>query len=103
MSYDDLHTPEARAMKRAADCAGLWSHVYTYLSVNAFLWAVDIVSGGGVDWAYWVSIPWAFGLLIHVVAYWFEDRGFRRRKYEQFLEEEQRRERETFEGEHSMR
>jgi hypothetical protein len=42
----------------------LW-HAGIFLVVNVFLWVQDFAVGGGLDYAYWVTIPWGVGLLIH--------------------------------------
>jgi hypothetical protein len=39
--------------------------------VNAFVWIQDFAIGGGLDYAYWVTIPWAIGLAIHAAIYFF--------------------------------
>lgn len=48
----------------------IW-HAGIFLVVNAFIWAQDIAIGGGLDYAYWVTIPWAVGLLAHVLVFNF--------------------------------
>jgi hypothetical protein len=79
--------PEARARHRS-DL--LW-HVAIFVVVNAFLWIQDIAAGGGVDYAYWTTIPWGIGLLIHVAAYIVGERRFEERRYADFLKEEEQR------------
>lgn len=49
-------------------------HTALFLVVNAVLWAQDLIIGGGLDYAYWVTIPWGVGLVIHIVAT-FSDRS----------------------------
>lgn len=51
----------------------LW-HAGIFAVVNAFIWVQDIAIGGGVDYAYWVTIPWAIGLAIHAVSVYFSAR-----------------------------
>lgn len=48
--------------------ADLVVHAVVYLAVNAFLWVQDIALGGGLDYAYWITIPWGVGLLGHTIA-----------------------------------
>ncbi|MEN8041362.1 MAG: hypothetical protein ABFR95_07655 [Actinomycetota bacterium] len=45
--------------------AGLLWHGGIFLAVNAFIWLQDIAIGGGLEYAYWVTIPWAVGLAVH--------------------------------------
>ncbi len=59
----------ARSNKRQSELAGLLTHVAIFTAVNALLWIEDIATGGGLDYAYWVTIPWGIGLLAHAVAY----------------------------------
>jgi hypothetical protein len=44
-------------------------HAGVFLVVNGFIWAQDLAIGGGVEYAYWVTIPWAVGLLVHAAVY----------------------------------
>lgn len=47
----------------------LMVHTGAFLVVNTFLWAQDIAIGGGLDYAYWITIPWGIGLAIHAVTF----------------------------------
>ena len=60
----DLITPEARARRRVKALSDLLWHSGIFVVVNAFLWVQDAVAGGGIEYAYWTTIPWAFGLLL---------------------------------------
>lgn len=91
MAYDLEPTPEQRARKRAKEFVGLLWHVATFFIVNPFLWGIDIVTGNGVNWAYWVTLAWGIGLAFHVAAYLLDDSGFEDRFYRKFLAEEQER------------
>ncbi|MGB5381388.1 MAG: 2TM domain-containing protein [Acidimicrobiia bacterium] len=51
------------------DRAGLWWHVGIFVAVNTFIWVQDIAIGDGVNYAYWITIPWAIGLAIHTATY----------------------------------
>lgn len=55
----------------SADLAELIWHAGIFTVVNAFIWVQDIAIGGGVEYAYWVTIPWGIGLGIHAsLHYW---------------------------------
>lgn len=88
----DLSTPEARARKRVKDLTDLLWHVGVFVVVNAFLWIQDIVAGGGVEYAYWATIPWSVGLLFHVLTFLVSRRGLEERKYQEYLQEERAKE-----------
>ena len=81
-------TPEERAKRRFDEFVGLMWHLATYVIINAFLWGLDIIQGGGVQWAFWVTIPWGIGLAFHIAAYMLEQSGYQDRKYQAFLEQE---------------
>ena len=44
------------------------AHSVAFVLVNASLWIQDIALGDGLNYAYWVTIPWAIGLTAHAVA-----------------------------------
>ena len=50
----------------------LLTHTIAFVLVNAFLWIQDLAIGSGLDYAYWVTIPWAVGLLVHATVVWRE-------------------------------
>ena len=84
-------TPEERARKRVAEFLGLMWHVVVFVVINAFLWGIDIATGGGVGWAYWVTIAWGLGMAFHVAAYVIDASGFQARRYQRYLAEEKAR------------
>lgn len=47
----------------------LIAHATAFTIVNAFLWLQDIAAGGGLEYAYWTTIPWGIGLIAHAIAY----------------------------------
>lgn len=85
-------SPEQRARKRVKEFTDVMWHVATFVIINGFLWAIDIVQGEGVQWAFWVTIAWGIGLAFHVAAYLLSDSGAQNRRYHRFLEEEKARE-----------
>ena len=84
-------TPEERARKRTEEWQGFWWHVATFIVVNVFVWAIDWITGDGIQWAYWVTLPWFIGLAFHIAAYVIEIRGISEHKYEEFLQRERER------------
>ena len=68
-----LHSPDIAPAERvrrrhAAELRDLLWHVAAYVVANAFLLAEDWLAGDGINWAYWVAIPWGAGLLFHAIA-----------------------------------
>jgi hypothetical protein len=47
--------------------ADVLAHTAVFAAVNAFLWLQDILIGGGLNYAYWVTIPWGIGLVAHAL------------------------------------
>lgn len=43
-------------------------HAGVFTLVNAFVWAQDLALGSGLDYALWLTIPWAIGLGLHAYA-----------------------------------
>ena len=89
---DSGETTERRVRRRLEELNGLYWHGAAYLVVNAGLFALDMLTAGGV-WFYWVLFGWGVGLLIHitgVVRPTFVKR-WERRRYEALLREERAR------------
>jgi hypothetical protein len=68
----DMRNPQVRQPQ--SEFAGLMWHIGIFVVVNAFLWTQDIVAGGGLEYAYWATIPWGVGLIVHVLTYVFAGR-----------------------------
>jgi hypothetical protein len=82
-------TPQERARKRAKDYTGMLWHIATFLIINGFFWVLDAMQGGGINWAYWITIFWGIGLAFHI-AWYFIDVSGEGRRYAKFLEDEER-------------
>jgi len=63
-----------RVHRRQSEFAGLMWHTGIFVAVNAFLWIQDIAAGGGLEYAFWTTIPWGAGLLIHALVFMFAGR-----------------------------
>ena len=85
----DTRTPEERARERLNDYNGLLWHAATFVIINGFLWVLDATQGGGIGWAFWITIFWGIGLLFHV-AWYFIDVSRLGARYEKFLADERR-------------
>ena len=91
MARKEAATPEQRARRRAKEYSDMIWHVATFVIINAFLWFLDLRSGGA-DWAYWVTMGWGLGVAFHVASYYIDTSGKEGRKYQQFLAEERAKE-----------
>lgn len=87
-----MHTAEELARRRAHYFTGLVWHAGAFLIVNLCFWALDLTLGqGGLQWAYWITGPWAFALAFHVLAYYVDGRQLEERKTDQYLQETMKR------------
>ena len=62
--------------KHVKDVRDFYYHLMTYVLVNAMLVAIDLRVDGaggflGLDWAYWVTIGWGFGIVGHAISVFF--------------------------------
>jgi hypothetical protein len=64
-------TGQAPLDRHAKDVRDFWWHAAFYVIVNAVIIAQDLITGGGLDWAYWTFVPWGVGLLIHAIVVFF--------------------------------
>jgi hypothetical protein len=63
-----------RVHRPQSEFTGLMWHAGIFVVVNAFLWIQDIAAGGGLEYAFWTTIPWGVGLIIHALTYVFAGR-----------------------------
>lgn len=59
---------------RSRELTDVVLHATAFAIVNAFLWLQDLALGGGLEYAYWVTIPWGLALVAHVGAYYARSR-----------------------------
>ena len=76
---------EEQARKRAKSLVDLLWHLGVFVIVNAFIWLQDYYTGGGIEWAFWVTIPWGMGLAFHGLAYLLEASRFEDRKTKEYM------------------
>jgi hypothetical protein len=91
MVEETTSTPEFRARKRLKNYTGLMWHLAVFVIVNGFLWFLDLAGGDGINWAYWVTIPWGIGLGLHVASFIIGDDDESNPRYQRYLEEERQR------------
>ncbi len=92
-------TPESRyerAKKRAKEIKEFYTHVASYVLVNAFLLVIYFSSstGPGYFWVKWPLLGWGIALAIHAVStfgifnWWGPD--WEERKIKELMEKEER-------------
>lgn len=70
----DRHRGPGMAVSPRSSRADLLVHATAFLLVNAFVWIQDIAIGDGLNYAYWVTIPWGVGLAVHAAAVLAQER-----------------------------
>jgi hypothetical protein len=65
MNNDDQDYHEARG--RVRELRGFYSHVLTYIVINAALIVLNLIVSPNDLWFYWVSIFWGIGLIFHAI------------------------------------
>jgi len=88
MAKASTTTPQERADKRVKSYTDLMWHIATFVIVNGFLWAIDLMQGRA-DWAYWITLFWGMALAFHIAAYLLDTDGRQNRRYQEYLTEEQ--------------
>jgi len=78
------------AERRAKALVGLLWHIGAFIIINAFMWFLDLWTGPGIQWAYWITISWGIGLAFHVLAWFLDGRQVERRLTQRYLEKERR-------------
>ena len=81
----EMRRAREQAQARAKYLVDLLWHIGAFVIVNGFLWLIDAATGGGITWAWYVTIAWGFGLAFHVLAYLIDGRQLRQRKADDYL------------------
>lgn len=64
------------AKKRVEETKGFFIHLGTYVIVISALFAIDLLTGSGIQWAYWPALGWGIGIAIHAFSYVVDERLF---------------------------
>ena len=80
---------EYHAKRRAHYLAGLIWHVGAFTIINVVFWMMDLFLGqGGLQWAYWITAGWGFGLAFHALAYLVDGSQLEEHKTRKYMERE---------------
>jgi hypothetical protein len=62
---EETGTDRQRALARLHKKRDFQGHVVAYVVVNAVLWAVWAITGGGYPWPAWVTGGWGIGVILN--------------------------------------
>ena len=70
----DRRHPQPATPLEQSGWADVLVHAAAFVIANTFIWAQDVAIGEGVNYAPWVTIPWAIGLTVHTVLTYLSQR-----------------------------
>ncbi len=65
-----------KAKKRVKDIKEFWSHLAWYIGICILLTIIDLVTGDGIDWVYFVYFFWGIGVVAHAYNVYGAERFF---------------------------
>lgn len=86
----------AKARERVRALRGFYTHLLSYVVVNAILVVINLVTSPGTLWFYWVTLFWGLGLIFHALDVFtiqgrFLGEEWEDRKVEELMEEKKKR------------
>ena len=83
------------ARKRAKEIKEFYSHLLSYVVVNLFLMALNLLTSPDHLWFFWPMFGWGIGIAVHAMKTFnlmpFLGKDWEERKLKEFMEEEERR------------
>lgn len=93
-NYNDREQYES-ARKRVKEIKEFYSHLLSYVVVNLFLMAVNLLTSPEHLWFFWPMLGWGVGIAVHAMKTFnlmpFLGKDWEERKMKEFMEEEERR------------
>ncbi len=53
------------AIKRVRELKQFYKHLFSYIAINIFLIAINLLTSPGKLWFYWVTIFWGISIAFH--------------------------------------
>jgi len=82
----------ARARRKVEEIKGFYTHLIIYITINALLVILNLVTSPGSWWFYWATIFWGFGLAWHGISVYSNQGVFSKewedRKIKEYIEKE---------------
>ena len=82
-----MASPDSRR-RRTGEIREFVLHLVVFAVVNTFIILQDLAVGDGLQWAYWVFIPWGFGIVAHAAAVFVWSPAWMQRRLEDMEEKE---------------
>ncbi|WP_313805174.1 2TM domain-containing protein [Flavobacterium sp.] len=83
------------AKKRVKEIKEFYSHLLSYVVVNLFLMAINLLTSPEHLWFFWPMLGWGIGVTVHAISVFnlmpFLGEDWEQRKMKEFMEEEERR------------
>lgn len=93
-NYNDREQYES-ARKRVKEIKEFYSHLLSYVVVNLFLMALNLLTSPEHLWFFWPMLGWGIGIAVHAMKTFnlmpFLGKDWEERKLKEFMEEEERR------------
>ena len=93
-NYNDREQYES-ARKRVKEIKEFYSHLLSYVVVNLFLMALNLLTSPDHLWFFWPMLGWGIGIAVHAMKTFnlmpFLGKDWEERKLKEFMEEEERR------------
>lgn len=74
--------------RRAAEVREFVLHLIVFVVANTFIVLQDLAISDGLQWAYWVFVPWGIGLIAHAVAVFVWSPAWMQRRLDEMEEKE---------------
>ncbi|MGL4669691.1 MAG: 2TM domain-containing protein [Methanobacteriaceae archaeon] len=84
-----------RAKEKVEEVKGFYTHVITYITINAFLIVINLISSPNNFWFYWIAGFWGIGLFFHFLSVFVFNRNilgkeWEERKIKEYMEKEKK-------------
>lgn len=75
-----------KARDRIKELKDFYSHLVTYVIVNAILIFINLKFSPGYHWFYWVLLGWGIGLVVHFIDVFGFSKGWEEKKIKEYIQ-----------------
>jgi 2TM domain len=83
----DIISQDQQLKEKAKKIAGFYGHLFWFVVVNIFLYILDYITNGRIDWAYWVTFGWGIGIASHALGTFYSG-GLEDKIYQDLVQKE---------------